>query len=201
MTERREQRIKNVLKQRKFDVSILLENVHDPHNISAVMRTCDSVGIQEINILKTSSSLPYKWSKRTSSSANKWLTINTYTNLEECMTVLKKKFKTIYTSHLSTENPGISLYECNFEDSCLFIFGNERLGISKELMSYSNQNFFIPQIGIIQSLNISVACAVTIYEMFRQREVLKNTSKFQNQNMGNKELEELYQRFNISTTK
>ena len=175
MTPERKEKLLKVISQRQFNVTVVLENVHDPHNISAVMRTCDAVGIQEIYVLNNKIELPEKWGKRSSSSALKWLTIHTYDNVEECLIVLRKKYSKILTTYLADNS--IKLYDIDFTESIALVFGNEKDGVSEEIRSKADGNFIIPQVGIIQSLNISVACAVSIYEAFRQK---NNANHYQN---------------------
>src|SRR6202042_1239563 len=103
MTTEREQRITSVLDKRQDNLTIVLENIFDPHNISAVMRTCDAVGIQEIYVLNTKIPPHKKWGAKSSSSAAKWLTIHQFTNTEECITALRKKYDSILTTHLSSD--------------------------------------------------------------------------------------------------
>ena len=168
MTEERTKRLNNVLAKRQPGLTIVLENVSDPHNISAVMRTCDAVGVQDIYILNTSIGLHEAWSAKTSSSAAKWLTVHQFTDAAECFAALRKKFSRIYTTHLSTD--AVSLYDLNLTESVALVFGNEHGGVSKEIIEMADGNFIIPQVGIIKSLNISVACAVSLYEAYRQKE-------------------------------
>jgi tRNA (guanosine-2'-O-)-methyltransferase len=146
-----------------------MENVHDPHNISAVMRTCDAVGIQDIYILNTKIPRHKKFGSKSSSSAAKWMTVHQFTNTEECFKTLRKKYTRIYATHLASG--AISLYEIDFTKSTALVFGNEHEGVSEEIIKLADENFIIPQVGIIQSLNISVACAVSIYEAFRQKKI------------------------------
>ena len=167
MTPERNERLTAVLHKRQPDLTIVLENVFDPHNISAVMRTADAVGIQDIFILNNKIPPHRKWGAKSSSSAAKWLTIHQYTNADDCFAELRKRYKKIYTTHLSTD--AVGLYQLNFLESVALIFGNEHSGVSDEIISKADGNFIIPQVGIIKSLNISVACAVTLYEAFRQK--------------------------------
>lgn len=169
MTPERKEKLLKVISQRQFNLTVILENVHDPHNISAVMRTCDAVGIQEVYVLNTKIEMPKKWGKRSSSSALKWLTILTYNNLDECISDVRKKYSKIYTTHLADDS--IQLHKINFVESIALVFGNEKDGVSNEMRNIADGNFIIPQVGIIQSLNISVACAVSIYEAFRQKNI------------------------------
>lgn len=167
MTPERRNRLISVLNKRQPDLTVVLENVFDPHNISAVMRTCDAVGIQEIYVLTNKIPRHKKWGARSSSSAAKWLTIHQFDDLEQCITALRKKFSKIYTTHLSSD--AVSLHQIDFTESVALVFGNEHAGVSEEMIAKADGNFIIPQMGIIQSLNISVACAVSIYEALRQK--------------------------------
>ena len=167
MTPDRYNRLTSVLNKRQPDLTVVLENVFDPHNISAVMRTCDAVGIQEIYILNNKIPPHRKWGAKSSSSAAKWLTIHQFTNANECFTALRKKYSKIYTTHLGSD--AVGLYDLNLTESVALVFGNEHVGVSKEVIQMADGNFIIPQVGMIQSLNISVACAVSIYEAYRQK--------------------------------
>lgn len=169
MTPERLEKLTRVLKQRQGDLTVVMENVQDPHNISAVMRTCDAVGIQDIYIITTKIPRHEKFGPKSSSSALKWLTIHQFDNLEECFDILRKRYKKILTTHLSSD--AIGLYEIDFTESIALVFGNEHAGVSEECRNLADGNFIIPQMGIIQSLNISVACAVTIYEAMRQKNI------------------------------
>lgn len=169
MTEERLQRIEEVLNARQAGLTVVLENVHDPHNISAVMRSCDAVGIQEIYILNTKIPKHKKFGNKSSSSANKWLTIHQFTDPAACFTCLRQKYDSILTTHLSSD--AITLYDIDFTGSIALVFGNEHGGVSDEIISMADGNFVIPQVGMIRSLNISVACAVSIYEAFRQKRI------------------------------
>ncbi len=167
MTPERADRLTKVLNKRQPDLTVVLENVFDPHNISAVMRTCDAVGIQDIYILNNKIPPHRKWGEKSSSSAAKWLAIHQFTDAHECFSELRKYYKKIYTTHLSAV--AVSLYELNLTEPVALVFGNEHSGVSEEIIAMADGNFIIPQVGIIKSLNISVACAVSLYEAFRQK--------------------------------
>jgi tRNA (guanosine-2'-O-)-methyltransferase len=169
MTPERKEKLISVLNKRQDDITIVLENVFDPHNISAVMRTCDAVGVQEIYILNTKIPRHKKWGFKSSSSAKKWLTVHQYENVAECFSSLRKRYSSILTTHLSDD--AVSLYQVDFTKSIALIFGNEHNGVSDDIRALADGNFVIPQAGIIQSLNISVACAVTLYEAYRQKNI------------------------------
>ncbi|PSL29953.1 TrmH family RNA methyltransferase [Chitinophaga ginsengisoli] len=169
MTPERRERLLSVLNKRQAGLTVVLENVQDPHNISAVMRTCDAVGIQEIYVLNNKIARHKKWGARSSSSAAKWLTIHQFSDTAECVAALRQKYDKIFTTHLAAD--AVSLYEIDFTGSVALVFGNEHDGVSDEVRALADGNFIIPQVGIIKSLNISVACAVSIYEALRQRTI------------------------------
>jgi tRNA (guanosine-2'-O-)-methyltransferase len=169
MTPERSERLTAVLNKRQLNLTVVLENVADPHNISAVMRTCDAVGIQEIYILNTVIPRHKKWGAKSSSSAAKWLTIHQFNDVNICFEALRKRYNKIYTTHLSTD--AVGLHDLNLTENVALVFGNEHSGVSEELIALCDGNFIIPQVGIIKSLNISVACAVSVYEAFRQKNI------------------------------
>ena len=169
MTPERTERLNNVIAKRQPGLTIVLENVSDPHNISAVMRTCDAVGVQDIYILNTAIGLHEAWSAKTSSSAAKWLTVHQFTDITECFKALRKNYLKIYTTHLAKD--ATDLYDLDFKESVALVFGNEHSGVSEKIIEMADGNFLIPQVGIIKSLNISVACAVSLYEAYRQKKV------------------------------
>jgi tRNA (guanosine-2'-O-)-methyltransferase len=167
MTPERKKRIDDVLNRRQPDLVILMENVDDPHNISAVMRSCDSVGIQEIFVLNTKMQQHDYFGKRSSASAAAWLNVHQFDDIETCITALKKRNYKLLATHLNSESN--SLYEIDLTQPIALVFGNEHDGVSEELLRNCDGNFIIPQVGMVKSLNISVACAVSLYEAFRQR--------------------------------
>ncbi len=167
MTPVRIEKLTRVLNNRQANLTVVMENVEDPRNISAVMRTCDAVGIQDIYILNTKIARHRKWGFKSGSSATKWLTAHQYDNINECFEALRKNYNHIFTTQLGAG--AISLYDIDFSGSVALVFGNEHDGVSEEVCALADGNFIIPQMGIIQSLNISVACAVSIYEAYRQK--------------------------------
>lgn len=167
MTPERTERLLHVLKNRQDNITVVLENIFDPHNISAVMRTCDAAGVQEIYVLNTRIPPHKKWGAKSSSSAAKWLTIHQHIDVNVCFAELRSKYSRILTTHLSSD--AVSLYKIDFTERVALVFGNEHDGVSAEIRALADGNFIIPQVGIIKSLNISVACAVTLYEAFRQK--------------------------------
>lgn len=175
MTPERRARLLAVLNKRQSDLTVVLENVFDPHNISAVMRTCDAVGVQEVYVLNTKIPRHKKFGPRSSSSAAKWLSVYQFTDAEACFNALRQKYDRILTTHLSSD--AVNLYDIDFTSRIALVFGNEHSGVSEEIRAMADGNFIIPQVGIIKSLNISVACAVTLYEAQRQKKLAGHYDK------------------------
>ncbi len=192
MTAERYKRLTSVLNKRQPDITVVLENVFDPHNISAVMRTCDAVGIQDVYILNNKIPPHKKWGYRSSSTAAEWLTIHQFTNVDECFTELRKRYKKIYATHLSED--ATMLHQLNLTESVALVFGNETFGVSEEITKLVDGTFIIPQVGIIKSLNISVACAVTLYEAFRQKQI---AAHYNEPKLGEQQLVELKKEWKI----
>jgi tRNA (guanosine-2'-O-)-methyltransferase len=167
MNKSRLARINYVLEKRQPDITVLLENVFDPHNIAAVMRTCDSVGIGELYTLYTEAPPHHLTGFRSSAGSWKWMEKHEYTDTETCILDIRKKYGKIFAAHLSDET--LPLYETDFTQPMAIVFGNEQKGCSAEILKYCDGQIFIPQVGMAQSLNISVACAITLYEAFRQK--------------------------------
>ena len=192
MTPERQQRIENVLSKRQNDLTVVLENVFDPHNISAVMRSCDAVGVKEIFVLNTKIPRHQKWGARSSSSAAKWLVVHQFEDAQACFEALRQKYSLVLTTHLSSD--AVSLYELDLAQPVALVFGNEHSGVSEEIIAMADGNFIIPQVGIIRSLNISVACAVSLYEAFRQKQ---NAGHYKAQKLSETEYKQLRNEWGI----
>lgn len=171
MPEDRESILKRVSYSRQPDLTVILENVHDSHNISAVLRTCEAVGIPEIFILYTDAQYSIsrvKLGKRTSAGARKWVDAHYFRNLGECMQVVRDKYNRILGTLIDSNSK--SLFTSDLSESSALVFGNEHMGISEEMQHYLDGIIHIPMVGMVTSLNISVACGIVLYEAYRQRE-------------------------------
>lgn len=168
VSERRANKIKSVLSHRQPDLTVVLENIHDPHNVSAIFRSADSVGVAEVQLVYTTEKFP-KLGKKSSASAIKWVEKRQFKSISECYETLHKEGFKIYATHLGRES--VSLYELNLNEKIALVFGNEHKGVSDEAAKLADANFKIPMVGMIQSLNVSVACAVSLFEALRQREI------------------------------
>lgn len=167
MNDDRLARINEVLEKRQPDITVVMENVFDPHNISAVMRTCDSVGIGNIHIVNTEQPNKAAWGFRSSAGAWKWINTTAYPDPLTCIKVLKATYGKVFAAHLCDD--ATPLYEMDFTQPIAIVFGNEQKGCSEDIIKACDGSIFIPQTGMVKSLNISVACAVILYEAFRQK--------------------------------
>ena len=193
MTPERKEKIEQVLHHRQPDLVVVMENVHDPHNIMAVARSCDSVGVQKVYIIQDEQKDGFNRDRqgaKSSGSANKWLDFIDFDSTEKCLHHLKNEGFAIYSTHLGSTSK--ELYDVDFTQKTALLFGNEKYGVSQEALSLSDGNFIIPQVGMIQSLNISVACAVSLYEAFRQR---KKAGFYQQQQFSKQEYESIFERW------
>lgn len=159
-TEERIKKITSVLNQKQPHITVVLENIHDPHNVSAILRTCDAVGILEVHLLYTTEEFP-EISKASSVSANKWMKLKKHSSYAEFYNEMKSNGFLIAASHL--DKYSYFYDELDYTKPIALIFGNEHRGVSDELLNYCDLTFKIPMHGMIQSLNVSVAAAVTLY--------------------------------------
>ncbi|MFA6467384.1 MAG: RNA methyltransferase [Bacteroidota bacterium] len=164
--DRRKNKLRKVLEQRQPDLTVVMENIHDPHNVSAMLRSADAVGIHQVNLIYTSAKFP-KIGSKSSSSANKWIGRRKFPGVEECYASLRKEGYQILATRL--DDQARQLYDFDLTKPTAFVFGNEHAGVTDEAAAQADATVYIPMMGMIQSLNVSVACAVTIYEALRQR--------------------------------
>jgi tRNA (guanosine-2'-O-)-methyltransferase len=167
-SEKRTNKIISVIKSRQKSLHVVLENIHDPHNVSAIFRTCDSVGIGKVSLVYNLDEFP-KIGKKSSASAYKWVEKEKHKNIKECLGSLKKKKIKIFVSSISDDSK--SIYDLDLTQNVALVFGNEHRGVSSEAESLADEKFIIPMHGMVQSLNVSVAAAVVLYETLRQRRI------------------------------
>lgn len=170
MNEERKNKIAQTALRRQGNLTVILENIDDPHNVGAVLRSCDAVGIHEIYLLFTEKSLEqdeFTVGKRSSAGSRKWVDIHVFNDVQSCFDAVRSKYQKVMSTHLSED--AVSLHDIDLTESLALLFGNEKIGLSDVALSYSDGNFLIPMLGMSQSLNLSVACAVTLFEAQRQR--------------------------------
>jgi tRNA (guanosine-2'-O-)-methyltransferase len=165
-SEKRLIKLTAVANARQQTLRLVLENVHDSHNVSAVFRTCDAAGIPKVSLLYYLEKFP-SIGKKSSASAFKWIEKEKHSNVKECYDKLRTDGFKIYASSLG--EGAKNLYDIDMTEKCAIVLGNEHRGVSLEAAEMADEKLYIPMYGMVQSLNISVAAAVIIYEALRQR--------------------------------
>ncbi|MBK8699890.1 MAG: RNA methyltransferase [Saprospiraceae bacterium] len=170
LSKERIDRLTLAISKRQWDLTVVLENVHDPHNLGAVLRSCEAIGITEIFVIyteETPNATRYV-GRNASSGVSKWIKTHFFYDLDACMRSVKSSYGKVFTTHLG--EGAKSLYELDLTVPAALMFGNEKFGLSKEALSYADHNFVIPIQGMAESLNVSVACSVSVFEAMRQRQ-------------------------------
>ena len=162
---RRFKRIKNVLNTRMENLTVLIEGVNKPHNLSAILRTCDAAGVFEANFISKEDKI--KTFNSTAQGSQKWVKLKNHKSYLSATSLLKKKGFKLYGTSLDKNS--IDYRELDFSRNTCFVLGAEKWGISDELMNEVDQSIFIPMYGMVQSLNVSVAGAILLFEAIRQR--------------------------------
>lgn len=166
MTERRRARIEQVLKYRQKDLTLVLANIHDPHNVSAIYRSCDAFGVASVHLYYTTCAFP-ALSKKTSASARKWVDTVRHDDKASLFAALRASpCQVLATSCTATARP---VGEYDFTRPTAIIMGNEHAGVPEELIPHVDGEVYIPMYGMIQSFNVSVAAALMLAEASRQR--------------------------------
>lgn len=164
MTERRKARIQRVIEERTETVVPVVEGLYDMGNVSAVLRSAEALGYNTVHVIETSDR--FKNSSRTSSGAEKWLDIHRWPTPEACYARLKEDGYQIAVTHLEASVP---LSEIDFTRPTAVVFGNEAEGVSEETLRQADYRCRIPMVGFVQSYNVSVAAALTLFHAYRER--------------------------------
>ena len=167
-TPERRARMERVLAQRQADLTLVLANIHDPHNVSAIYRSCDAFGVPEVHLYYTDTPFP-ALGKRTSASARKWVDSVRHKDRASLLTALRGAGRQILvTSCTPAARP---LREWDLSRPTAIVMGNEHSGVAPELAECADGEIYIPMRGMIQSFNVSVAAAVILAEASRQRDL------------------------------
>ncbi len=175
MNNRRENKLIKTAGHRQPDFSILMENVHDNHNFGAVLRSADAVGVSSVYMLHhgelANDSKPFVLGKRSSMGTRKWVDVHFYNDFDATIQYLKQRYFRIFAAapHVSD---AVSLYDLDLTQPFVFAMGNESEGLSQSMIDVADKVYFIPQYGMADSLNVSVAAAVSLYEAMRQRQLV-----------------------------
>ena len=164
---RRFERLKSVLNHRMADLTVLLEHVEKPHNLSAILRSCDAVGALEAHIVSLQGR-PRTFNS-TAQGSQKWVPLNDHPTIETAIGSLKDRGFRVYGTHLGVEAKDYR--DCDFTGPTAFVLGAEKWGLTDQARDLMDEALFIPMRGMVQSLNVSVATATLLFEALRQRQV------------------------------
>lgn len=165
-TERRKARLLQVLAHRQDDLTLVLANIHDPHNVSAIYRSCDAFGVSRVHLYYTDTPFPVL-GRKTSASARKWVESSRHKNAADLFGDLNARGMQILAT--SCESGARPLRQWDFTRPTAVIMGNEHSGVAPDLLRQAHGSLYIPMYGMIQSFNVSVAAAVILSEASRQR--------------------------------
>lgn len=166
MTQRRRQKIDSILARRQPDLTVLAENLHKPRNLSAIVRTCDAVGINELHAVPGEEGLAIHWN--TSQGAEKWVHVQPHEDLASACGYLRERGFRLVLAHPSEQ--ASDFREVDYTVPTALVVGTELFGVSEAALAESDEQVTIPMKGMTQSLNVSVACAIVLFEAMRQRE-------------------------------
>ena len=190
-TERRLYKLSQVIHQRQLDIVIGLDHIHDQHNLPAVIRTADAAGFGRI-IWTPDFKMTEKVNPEISRGAERWVDLNLYDDLKPELLELKSQGYKIAATHMARK--AVDFRTIDWTKPWVVVFGNEHRGVSDDIVEIADENIFLPMLGFVQSLNISVAAAVTLYEIQRQRQ---NAGMY-NLNASNEQVTELFNKWNLA---
>lgn len=165
MIPRRYERLKQVLDQRQPDLTVLMEDVHKPHNLSAIIRTCDAVGIFAVHAVNRHSDTPTY--SQVAQGSEKWVKLHSHYDITTAIQYLQQNHYQVYAAHLS--DSAIDYRQVDYTQPTAILLGTEKWGVTDKAANLVDGHIIIPMQGMVQSLNVSVANAVVLFEAQRQR--------------------------------
>lgn len=190
----RKERIDRAVESRTRTLTVVLEAFCDPQNVNAVLRTCEAFGVQEIHVVEGPMK-PYDRNRKISQNADKWLDVVRWKSTAECLAHLRARGFAVYATWLGEGSAGIG--ELSFAGPVALVFGNENRGVSDEARAGADRTYAIPMRGLVQSLNVSVAAAVSLYHAMGRREAERG----RHGDLGGEEAQALKERFYVLAVK
>jgi tRNA (guanosine-2'-O-)-methyltransferase len=163
----RKARIDEVVASRTRTLTVVMEAFCDPQNVNAVLRTCEAFGVQEVHVVEGPMK-PYDRNKKISQNADKWLDLRRWKRTADCLAHLRARGFRIYAAHLGDGSRPLA--DLSFAEKVALVFGNESRGVSDEALALCDARYAIPMRGFVQSLNVSVAVAVSLSRAVERRE-------------------------------
>lgn len=178
MSPERYARIRQLLSLRQPSLTLCLEQLNKPHNVSAIVRSCDAVGVHQMHAV---------WDKRpkmrksTAMGSENWVTVKDHANIEQAVGHLKQQNMQILVTNLSPE--AVDFRDIDYTRPTAIILGQEKHGATEQAIRLADQDIIVPMVGMVQSLNVSVAAALILYEAQRQRQIsgMYNTQQLSEQ--------------------
>lgn len=175
MNAQRYARIREMLARRQPDLTVCMEQVHKPHNVSAIVRTADAVGVHEVHAVWPGHRM--RTMASSAAGSNSWVEVKTHRTIAEAVSHLKDRGMQILATHLSDR--AVDFREIDYTRPTCILMGQEKTGITREALDLADRDIIIPMTGMVQSLNVSVASALILYEAQRQRQ---NAGMYQREN-------------------
>lgn len=166
MNPERFRRLSAALERRQPDLTVLMERVHKSHNLSAILRNCDAVGVLEAHAVVPVEGLDIH--AHTSAGTSKWVRIRRHASTEDAVRTLKESGFCILAAHPGAD--AVDFRKVDFTEPTALMMGAELLGLSERALELADLRVSIPMVGMAQSFNVSVATALLLFEAFRQRE-------------------------------
>lgn len=166
MTPERFRRLRRVLSRRQPDLTMLLEGVHKPHNLSAVVRSCDAVGVLEAHMVPVDD--PEPMNREVSAGSAKWVPVTAWADVGAAAQALGRRGFQLVAAH--PDPKAVDFRALDYTAPTCFVLGSELRGLSERALDVVDRTVVIPMLGMVRSLNVSVAGAVLLYEAQRQRE-------------------------------
>lgn len=166
MSKERFEKVSGVLAKRQPDLTVVLDGIHKPHNVAAIVRSCDAVGVLGVHRVQPRhdrTRIPHA----TSGGASKWVEQTIWESSADVIHHLQQKQFQVLVANFSAS--AIDYRQMDFTRPTAFLLGAELYGVSKDALSMADHEIFIPMMGMVESFNVSVACAILLAEAQRQR--------------------------------
>jgi tRNA (guanosine-2'-O-)-methyltransferase len=160
LTPHRRERIDFVIRRRLKSLTVVVEDLRDPHNQAAVLRTSEGLGLLSAHVVDTAEEETFQPHRGVTKDADKWMRVHRHRTVEPCLDQLQAEGFAIYCGALDAKS--VSLYDLDVTRPCAFVFGNEHRGISAAMRARADKLFVIPMRGFVESFNVSVAAAICL---------------------------------------
>lgn len=167
MNERRYRRICQMMAMRQPDLTICLEEVHKPHNVSAIIRSADAVRVHNVHAIWPDQKVKILISSAAGS--NSWVKVHQHHSTDDAVSYFKSQNMQVLATNLSPT--AVDFREIDYTRPTCILMGQEKKGISQRAVELADQDIIVPMVGMVQSLNVSVASALILYEAQRQRQL------------------------------